>query len=600
MGATAADTPTGKHEGPRPRVTAAPPPPPVNVPADATVAMARPVSGAHSAQDWAASSKPLSAVSGAQPVIRADAPGPRPIQHEPIAAQAPTDQGADGLEALAKVDNNKTQVLRAPTGPVASLILTAPMEPSVGSWMGLPVFLGLEADTLDRVVAALTPVQLNQGDILMRQGEEGTDMFVLEHGAVTLQVTDSQGAVALKRLLSAPAVVGEMALITREPRTATVTAAEPCRLLRIDKPTFDRLCTDNPATATFLTCLVGERLLENRGIRKVGKYEVMGRLGAGGVATVFEARHGELGTLVALKMLSHALVYDPSFSEYFGREGRMVAQLTHDNIVRVVDTEEAYGTRFIVMEKLSGEPLSDLIKRGDRLEWNRVRRILIELCDALSYAHDAGLLHRDVKSANVFLTENKRVKLLDFGIATHLGEHHEGESQRVVGTPYYMSPEQIRGEPLDVRSDLYSLGILAYELCAHELPYVSGSIHQLFDMHLKGQLPHPRERDPDIPDDLVHFILTATHRDKHQRFANCRDAADFLRLAADLVSPEPSELSSLSISYLPSRRAQVQTILARTAEELRKLRGVQVVTAHQIDRSAAKHLDPLAPGATRN
>lgn len=497
------------------------------------------------------------------------------------------------------VDPTRTQVLR-PTAPsLAALAMTTPVEAPSGSWMGLPVFLGLDADTLDRVVAALAPVSLQTADVLMQQGQDGSDMFVLEHGSLLLEVAGSDGSIAFTRTLSAPAVVGEMALITREPRTATVRAAEPCRLLRIDKPTFDHLCEENPATANFLTSLVGERLLENKGIRKVGKYEVLGRLGAGGVATVFEARHAELQTSVALKMLSHSLVYDPSFSEYFGREGRMVAQLTHDNIVRVVDTEEAYGTRFIVMEKLSGEPLADLIKRGDRLEWNLVRRVLIELCDALAYAHESGLLHRDVKSANVFLTENRRVKLLDFGIATQLGAPHEGDPQRVVGTPYYMSPEQIMGQALDERSDLYSLGIVAYELCAHELPYTSSSIQQLFDLHLRGSLPHPRDRDPDIPDDLVVFIQRSAHRDRNQRFANCRDAGDYLRLAADQTSPEPTEMSSMAVSYLPSRRAQVQMILERTADELRKLRGVQVVTANQMERNVATSQLPAAPGASR-
>lgn len=514
--------------------------------------------------------------------------------------QAEAGRSAPDEVAGKSADPTRTQVLRPPSQVVPAMALTAPMEAPTGSWMGLPVFMGLDADTLDRVVGALQPVVLKYDQVLMKQGEEGSDMFVLEHGSLQLEVAAADGAVAFRRTLSAPAVVGEMALITREPRTATVRAAEPCSLLRIDKPTFDHLCEENPTTANFLTSLVGERLLENKGIRKVGKYEVLGRLGAGGVATVFEARHAELQTSVALKMLSHSLVYDPNFAEYFGREGRMVAQLTHDNIVRVVDTEEAYGTRFIVMEKLTGEPLADLIKRGDRLEWNLVRRVLIELCDALAYAHEAGLLHRDVKSANVFLTENRRVKLLDFGIATQLGAPHDGDPQRVVGTPYYMSPEQIMGQVLDERSDLYSLGIVAYELCAHELPYTSSSIQQLFDLHLRGTLPHPRDRDPDIPDDLVTFIQRSAHRDRQQRFANCRDAGDYLRLAADQTSPDPTEMSSMAVSYLPSRRAQVQMILERTAEELRKLRGVQVVTANQMERNVSTSQLPAAPGASRN
>lgn len=449
-------------------------------------------------------------------------------------------------------------------------------------WTRLPLFADLEPDALELLRQAMEVVEFVQDEVLMRQGENGGAMFVLDDGMAHVRADDDDGQPVFERDLPAPAIVGEMALITNEPRSATVYAVTPIRALRIDRATLEELCRRNPQAAVVLTCLVGERLLENRGIRKVGKYEVLGRLGSGGVATVFEAMHPGLGRSVALKMLSHALVFDGAFAEHFGREGRLVAQLNHDNIVRVLDTEEAYGTRFIVMEKLTGDLLESMIHRRDRPDWPIIRRIIIEISMALAYSHEAGLIHRDVKPSNVFMTEDKRVKLLDFGIAVQFGMAADLDG-KVVGTPYYMSPEQITGQQLDGRSDLYSLGIVAYELCTHELPFTANSVQGLFAKHLALDVPDPRLLDPDIPEDMVDFIRIATAKNRDDRFSTCREAGEWLQRAGDLPSPDPLEISSLALTYMPSRRSQVQQILREAVEKIKKIRGVSVFQANQVD-----------------
>jgi len=433
-------------------------------------------------------------------------------------------------------------------------------------------------------------VTFQPGQPLMRQGEVGHEMFVLERGSARVVVRDDAGAVTFERLTSAPAILGEMAVVTREPRNATVTAESEVLALRVSKETLDELCERSPQSAMLLTSMVGERLMASAGIRKVGKYQVLGRLGAGGMATVFEAVHPTLGIPVALKMLSHSLAFNKAFAENFSREGRRIAQMNHEHIVRVLDTEQAYGTHFIVMEKLTGALLEEVIDDGEKLEWPLVRRILIETASALAYTHKAGLIHRDIKPSNVFLTVDKRVKLLDFGIAVDAAR--VVDHARVMGTPYYMSPEQILGQPLDGSADQYSLGIMAYELCTHAQPFQADTVPELFQLHLEAELPDPRLWDPEVPADLVEFMRIATAKQREDRFATCREAAEFLQRAGDAAVPDPMETSVMSLTYLPSRRAEVQRVLRETAERLAKIRGVQLFQAHQIADDAPRCLPP--------
>ncbi|MDP6946106.1 MAG: protein kinase, partial [Myxococcota bacterium] len=295
--------------------------------------------------------------------------------------------------------------------------------PVVG-WASLPLFDGMSNDAIAHFYEAMEEASYAVGEDILVQGDAGDDMYVLESGTIRVTlVTD--GVKIFERTFDAPIIFGEMALITREPRNATITAETPCACLRIDKPAVQELFHRHSGTAVFLTRLVGDRLMEAEGIRRVGKYEVLGRLGTGGVATVFEGRHPELGTPVALKMLSHKLVFDEGFADHFAEEARRTASLAHDNIVQVLDTEQAYGTHFIVMEKLTGDLLEEAMYASTRLDWETIRRILIECLDALDYAHKEGFVHRDIKPENIFLRTDGKVKIMDFGIATQTGGAQE-------------------------------------------------------------------------------------------------------------------------------------------------------------------------------
>lgn len=467
---------------------------------------------------------------------------------------------------------------------------SAPLIPP--GWAELPLFAGMSAAALAQFRAAMEVIDFADGATFIRQGESGEDMYVLESGSARVTVRNDDDAVVFEKVVAAPAIFGEMALITHAPRTATLTVVGGARCLRIDKEVVLELFAREPDTAVFLTRLVGERLMEAGGIRRVGKYEVIGRLGAGGVATVFEAKHPDLGTPVALKMLSHALVFHAGFAEHFAEEARLVAGLQHDNIVRVMDTEQAYGTHFIVMEKLTGTLLEDLIYSEQTIEWQNCRRILREICEALAYSHDKGFIHRDIKPENVFMLTDGRVKLMDFGIATKGGA---GDTGKVLGTPYYMSPEQICGQPVDGRSDLYSLGILAYELVTRDVPFDADSIDGLFACHIRKPLPDPRREVADLPDDLHEFIMRATRKKPEDRFADCGEAAAYLKAAAEVPVLDRFGMTTISVTYHETRSAQINEIMAEAEERLRGLTGVAAFTGHRWMPVAP--VAPVAPPA---
>jgi eukaryotic-like serine/threonine-protein kinase len=448
------------------------------------------------------------------------------------------------------------------------------------AWMSLDLFSAMNDENLKDLLGHLEEVTFNPDDIIVKEGDVGDSLYLLEKGSVRVQVRSDGDEEAFLSTLSAPAVFGEMALLTGIPRTASVVAVEEVVCYRLQRTGFETLMEKETSLSRFMTRVVGERLLEAQTIREVGKYEITGQIGEGAAATVFSARHPELEVEVALKMLSHTLVHRKGFTRRFKDEARRVANLNHEHIVRVYDTEVAYGTHFIVMERLRGTLLEDILESQTRLAWGAIRRILKEVCLALHYSHEAGLLHRDIKPSNVFLTEDRRVKILDFGIAMATNSTSDDDGL-LLGTPYYMSPEQIRGDALDARTDLYSLGVVAYELVTGDVPYEATSLQELLAHHQNTPMPDPRKLVAAIPDDLVEFIRRACSKDPNDRFDDCSKAAKFLKTASELPLVHRLELSTVAISYHPSRRKVVGNVLEELQARLDGVAGVSLLWGHQ-------------------
>ncbi|MFT7625366.1 MAG: CRP-like cAMP-binding protein [Myxococcota bacterium] len=458
------------------------------------------------------------------------------------------------------------------------------VSPDAPAWYHLPTFNGIPEAALDALARQMDPVEFTSHTAIIQQGTAGDFMYVLTAGTVRVVAETTRHDTLFEILLKAPCVVGEMALLTRETRTATVRTESAVTGLRIDIDRLEGVLSNHPKAAHILTTIVGRRLLEADTITNVGQYKVSGRLGRGAMATVFEAEQPNLKRPVALKMLSHALVNYPGFADHFRHEARLIASMDHPNIVKVHDTVEGYGTLFIVMERLTGTGLDETINNLERLDYATVRRIMRETCEALHYSHEKGLLHRDIKPSNIFVAADGRVKLLDFGIAVQQ-EKSATKGGRMAGTPYYMSPEQILGRKLDGRSDLYATGILAYQILTHKVPFDATRLDALWRMHLKKAVPDARLVYEDVPDDLVEFIARATAKKKEDRFASCGEAAEFLRGAERVNMIDELHQASISIIYDGTRGEHVSAALKELRKALRGVHGVSLHIARKQPRS---------------
>ena len=294
----------------------------------------------------------------------------------------------------------------------------------------------------------------------------------------------------------------------------------------------------------------------------IAHYRVLRKLGSGGMGIVFEAEDSKLGRRVALKFLPESTQRDPQTLERFLREARSASALNHPGICTIHAIEEHDGRTFIAMELLEGQTLDKLIPLS-ALPIPRTIDIGIQLADALDAAHKKGIIHRDIKPANIFLTERNAVKILDFGLAKLLPEHHAdfggettlGDSETflltspgtAVGTISYMSPEQARGEELDPRSDLFSLGCVLYQLTTGILPFPGTTSAVVFDKILNSAPAAPVTLNPDVPAELERILNKALEKDRDVRYQVAAELrADLKRLQRELDSGKGTAVTSSS------------------------------------------------------
>lgn len=236
------------------------------------------------------------------------------------------------------------------------------------------------------------------------------------------------------------------------------------------------------------------------------RYELKDPVGSGGMSTVYCAFDTLLERNVALKILHEQYSSDEEYVERFRREARAVAQLSHPNIVTVIDRGEENGKEFIVFELVDGENVKELVERGGPLPVRRAIELGIETARAIAFAHGQGLVHRDVKPQNVLLDADGRAKVTDFGIARTLDAVGHTETGTVLGTSHYIAPEQARGERVDAQTDVYSFGVVLYELLAGEVPYAGDNFLSVAMKHVNDEVPSVLARRPDTPLRLASLI----------------------------------------------------------------------------------------------
>jgi serine/threonine-protein kinase len=250
-----------------------------------------------------------------------------------------------------------------------------------------------------------------------------------------------------------------------------------------------------------------------------GRYEIEELVGTGGMSSVYRARDSVLERRVALKVLHEHFSADPDYVERFRREARAIARLNHPNIVTVIDRGEFGKRQFIVFEHIPGENLKEVVEREGQLPVAQALALTHQIARGLAFAHQHGVVHRDVKPQNVLLDESGTAKVTDFGIARSLDPGEElTQTGTLLGTSDYIAPEQASGQPVDARSDQYSLGVLLYELLTGEVPYPADSFMAVAMRHLRDPVPSVRERRPDVPDRVDQIVARAMAKPPEDRF----------------------------------------------------------------------------------
>lgn len=428
----------------------------------------------------------------------------------------------------------------------------SPQPPDIEFLTAAPILRYVPRRAVCPMLNSVRRRNIKAGQRVMTQGEAGDTFCIVQEGTCAIKV-DRDGEIITVNRLKPGDIVGEMAVLTGEPRTAHVDAETDLVVWELTRDQFETVAHDYPDLRNFLTELVANRFETATvdPVRRVGKYLVKHKLGTGGWSIVFAGVHQTLNMPVAIKMMRHNMAMDEEFLENFRREARTIASLNHPSIIKVYDIEEMFRTVFIMMEMLEGRALEEELEQFGRLSPARVVGYLIQVCQGLAYAHNKGIVHQDIKPANLFIRDDGRIKILDFGLACPVGSEEFDFS----GTVQYMAPEQIIGDPVDARTDIYGLGITAYEMICGKRPYPEDDMNELVKLHLSQDIPDPEDSVEGLPEGLGAFIKKACARDMAQRYSNMTDAlSSLVQVAKELdLKPELGAKSSQMITTVVIR-----------------------------------------------
>ena len=276
------------------------------------------------------------------------------------------------------------------------------------------------------------------------------------------------------------------------------------------------------------------------------RYEIIKNIGEGGMANVYLAKDTILDRNVAVKVLRGDLSSDDKFIRRFEREALSVSNLSHPNIVEVYDVGVEDGSHYIVMEYIDGKTLKQLLKKRESLTLTEVIDIMTQLTDGISHAHESYIIHRDIKPQNIMIEDDGRIKITDFGIAMALNATQLTQTNSVMGSVHYLPPEQASGKSATVKSDIYSMGILMYELLTGNVPFKGDNAVEIALKHMKDKIPSVRKQDPSIPQSVENIIMKACAKNPRNRYDTAKEMHDDL---VNCLDEEHANDKKISFTY---------------------------------------------------
>ena len=304
-------------------------------------------------------------------------------------------------------------------------------------------------------------------------------------------------------------------------------------------------------------------------ISQLGRYEIVGELGQGAMGIVYKARDPLIDRIVAIKTIILSMAQDEK-NEYearFYQEAKAAGRLSHPNIVTVFDVGRSDDIAYIAMEFLQGRELRDILNDGQRLSVQQVVDIVAQVAQGLAYAHEHGIVHRDVKPSNVMIVRDGHVKITDFGIARMASSTVRTQTGMVLGSPKYMSPEQVMGKLTDQRSDIFSLGVMLYEMLTGQPPFTGENINAVMYQTLNAIPPPPATLNPEVPGMLNFIVAKALAKSVDDRYANASDFANDLRACRDSLLRGGMQAAAPQVAATPTKAPGVLAMAGRLATE---------------------------------
>ncbi|GEM_PF-1272675 len=436
-------------------------------------------------------------------------------------------------------------------------------------------------DYSDEMLAELSRViiekEFDENETIFREGDQGDSLFLVKEGEVMIKRWIDQPGQEEKTiaLIEKGNFFGEMALFDNQPRSGSAYASKKSKVLILKKEDFLALTGKDPQTAmtTLMSInrVMSERLrrtsksflsrfefgnilsairgfikgaeearkeTETSGEEGFGRYQIVRELGKGSMGVVYQAYDPVIGRPVALKILRSDRITSEAYVLRFLTEGKAIGRLSHPNIVSIYDIGQGQGTIYLAMEYIEGETLAHLLERK-RLSLKEIVSLAIQVAGALDYAHKKGIVHRDIKPGNILIQSTGEIKITDLGIA-HIEDPLMAQltqAGEILGTPAYMSPEQVSSHPVDGRSDLFSLGIVLYEVTTGGRPFKGENMAALFHSIVHDDPPEPSKINPAIPLGLSQIIIKCLHKRPEDRYDSGKSLSDALNNTLQEIEP---------------------------------------------------------------